>query len=194
MKSIFLLVVGLISLQCHAFIGFNLNDFSLLVGQQWKTQNTTLWSIDFQYEKYRKTCTQTNNFFGVGINHTFRNDESIFGVKLMWNPTKLKIAATRQSAIIPYLIGQFDYTKQTLNSTKVFKPGVGITGTFYYSHAPNIKASLQSTYAIPLQSYQNLYSGLVIECKIGIGINTRIHPIFKRNTENEINEEQDCLN
>lgn len=86
----------------------------------------------------------------------------------------------------PLLIGQFDFSKQSFNYIKVFRPGIGLTSTFYFNSIPNLKASLQATYAIPLQTVQTKYTGLIIECKIGIGINLRIHPIFKRNKENEV--------
>ena len=186
MKPLLFLVFFLLSLKCAAFRGFNLNDFSLLVGQQWKKQQTILWSIDFQYENYRKTCTQTKNYIGFGLNHSFRNTESTFGVKLLWNPTKFKLALNRNSALIPYLIGQLDYSKQTLKSTSVFRTGLGLTGTFCFTQLPNFKASLQATYAIPLQTYQTMYSGVIIECKVGLGINQRIYCLFRRNTENGV--------
>ncbi len=182
---------------CDAKFGWSFTDYSFLCGQQYRFGQPSLWSFEFQYDKFSKSCTRQTHYYGIGANYSYNDNQSELGIKYMWNPTFLKIMVSRSTKFYPYLFGQgnFIQTKsqdqistenKQINSYSL-KPGLGLTGNFRDYKVLSIRTYLQIGYNISYDFPQNFKNSLTLEFKMGFGINARQ---IKRNKQIDTETEQ----
>lgn len=167
---------------CEAQFGWSFKDYSLLAGQQYRLGQRALWAFEFQYDRYGRSCIEQKKYCGIGVNYSFNKSYKELGLKVMWNPTRLTILASRSTKFYPYLVGQVNYIQTNAhNSFEVenkfqtsfgFRPGLGITGNFRENKVLSIRTYLQLGYNIPFENSQNFSNSLTLELKLGFGINT----------------------
>lgn len=144
-----------------------------------------LWSVDFQYDRYSKTCINRTHYFGLGIVYAKNRNYEELGAKVMWNPTRVVLVASRTAKFYPYLFGQANYIRLIPQVNGAFngygvRPGIGITGNLRDDQLVNIRTHLQVGCTIPLDNLPTNKVSLAIELKVGLGINAKR---LKRNAE-----------
>jgi len=182
---------------CDAKFGWSYTDYSLLAGQQYRIGQRPLWSFEFQYDKFSSSCLRQTHYKGIGVSYSFNDNQTEFGLKGMWNPTRWTVLASRSTKFYPYLFGQGNFIQTKIldpitaenNQIKSYslRPGLGLTGNFREDKILSIRTYLQIGYNIPFNSSQNFKNSMTIEFKLGFGINTRR---IKRNQQKEIETEQ----
>lgn len=168
---------------CLGKFGWSFADYSILAGQQYRFGQRPLWNFELQYDKYSSSCLHQSHYFGIGLNYSFNDNQTEFGLKGMLNPTHFKIMVSRAVKFYPYLFGQgnFIQTKSfdpiTTESKQIsnygFRPGLGLTGNIREDKILSIRTSLQVGYNILLNNGQSLKNSLTLEFKVGVGINLR---------------------
>lgn len=136
--------------------------------------------FDLQYDHFSRTCTNYNGYRGLGINYSVNNGQKEFGLKAMFNPTRLSWGVTRSLRFYPYLFAQGNYTRakrqdpvtneNTTYNYFNFRPGLGIAGRYSPGKRIVLRNSLQLGYDTAVKKAQNPW---VVEVKIGIGLNMR---------------------
>lgn len=180
-----------------AKFGWSFTDYSFLAGQQYRYKIGPLWSFEFQYDRYRSSCLTQKRYLGLGANYSFNGAYNEWGLKCMWNPTRLIIMTSRTIKFYPYIFGQGNYivsknydnnTAETnLVSSYGFRPGLGLTGKIREDHALSIRTYLQVGYNIPFDSDQNFKKSISVEFKVGFALNSRK---MKRNKQSIEESEQ----
>lgn len=170
------------SLICYGSRGFSINDLSLLVGRQFRTNNQSIWGIELQFEKFSSGCVYHRQYYGFGMNYHVNSNQSEFGVKGMWNPTRRMLFINRRIFVMPYVFGQTNLIEYRSTTTinpdnQTFKgfsatPGIGLSGTRQGGKSLVIKTSIQAGYIFPFSNNSTTNSGFSFDFKIGIGINT----------------------
>ena len=176
-----------------AKFGWSFTDYSFLAGQQYRYRIGPLWSFEYQYDRYRSNCLTQKRYFGLGVNYSFNGAYKEFGLKCMWNPTRLIIMTSRTIKFYPYIFGQGNYivsknyynntAEANLVSTYGFRPGLGLTGKIREDKALSIRTYLQVGYNIPFDSDHNLKNSISVEFKVGFAINSRKMKRNKQSTE-----------
>jgi len=168
---------------CLGKFGWSFADYSILAGQQYRFGQRPLWNFELQYDKYSSSCLHQSHYFGIGLNYSFNDNQTEYGLKGMLNPTHFKIMVSRTVKFYPYLFGQGNFIQTNsldpiTNERKQigsysFRPGLGLTGNVMEDKVLNIKTSLQVGYNIPFDNTQSVKNSLTLEFKVGIGINSR---------------------
>lgn len=173
----------ILPLTCLGRSGWSFADYSILAGQQYRFGQRPLWNFELQYDKYSKSCLHQSHYFGFGLNYSFNDIQTEYGLKCMYNPTRYKIMASRTVKFYPYLFGQGNYiqTKSldpiTTENKQInkygFRSGLGLSGNIREDKVLCIRTSLQVGYNIPLENAQSFKNSLMLEFKVGVGINTK---------------------
>lgn len=197
MKKGIIILILILPMTCEAHFGWAFTDYSLLAGQQYTFGQRPLWSIEFQYDKYSRSCISRTHYHGIGLNYNFNNYQSELGIKYMWNPTHLIILVSRSAKFYPYLFAQGGFIQlkrkeQIINENKKihgynFRPGVGLTGNFRENKVLSIRIYLQLGYNILIDNSQSFKNPLALEFKLGFGINTRQ---LKKNSQIELENDE----
>ena len=189
----------ILPLTCLGKFGWSFADYSILAGQLYRFGQRPLWNFELQYDKYSKSCLHQSHYFGFGLNYSFNDIQTEYGLKGMYNPARYKIMVSRTVKFYPYLFGQGNYiqTKSvdpiTTENKQInkygFRPGLGLSGNIREDKVLCIRTSLQVGYNIPLDNAQSFKNSLTLEFKVGVGINTKR---LKRNRriEEEIEKQE----
>ena len=185
---IFLAILGPINSKAYRVWTFS--DLSFSVGQQYRFSQNPLQSYEIQYDKYFSGCRGAKYYRGIGLNYSHNKHQTEHGVKLMWNPTHLLLAISRNSKLFPYLYGQGNFNQTKLidptttnpknKNSFSLRPGFGVTGYFKVSKLLSIRTYLQMGYHLQSNILQNFKNSLTLELKVGIGINTNQFRIKRR--------------
>lgn len=177
---------------CLGKVGWTFNDYSILAGQQYRVGLRPLQNHELQYDNYSTSCTRQSHYLGLGLNYSFNDNIKEFGIKAMYNPTRINIKVTRTIKFYPYFFGQgnFIQTKYTdpisAQNKQINKyglrPGIGLSGNVRDNKVLNIRTSLQVGYNILFDNAESLKKPLTLEIKVGIGINSKK---IKRNRPKE---------
>jgi hypothetical protein len=181
LKKIIIILIISFPLTCLGKFGWRFADYSILAGQQYYYGQPSLWNLELQYDKYSKSCIHQSHYFGIGLNYSFNTNQKEFGLKFMYNPTRLKIMVSRTFKLYPYLFGQGNFiqtesiafiTNEKMQTSKYsFRPGIGLSGNIRENKILCIRTSIQAGYNIIFNNTQNTKKALTLEFKVGFGIN-----------------------
>lgn len=178
MKKPIIILLLVLSSSCYANYTWKFYDYFFHVGQQYRFNHRTLYSIDLQYDRLRKSCLNNKKYLGFGANYLFNESHQEFGVKALWNPSYFFFDMHKSFKCIPYIYseGILILDKKTNTSTeqskyhnKAIRPGLGITGIYCKHYSYNIRTSIQLGYNLNIN--QNFNNGLTLDFKIGIALN-----------------------
>jgi hypothetical protein len=116
LKKAFIILTLILPMTCDAKVGWSFTDYSLLAGQQYRLGQRPLWSFEFQYDKFIRTCIGRTHYHGIGANYSFNNNQSELGIKFMYNPTSLKIIVSRSIKFYPYYLDKATSFRQNLKT------------------------------------------------------------------------------
>jgi len=180
-KSLFLLLIFLPGIALAKF-GWYHRYLSVFYGGL-AFQGGSSPNIEIIFDKGIKSCSGRRNYYGVGLVGSFHESYTEYGIKVQFNPTYFSWAIpgwANDNRLYPYFYLQGNQKllerppeKKDLN----FRPGIGLIthmGIFPYLDGRcllALRASFQIGYTLNDQ-FTDPNSGLVIELKIGLALNT----------------------
>lgn len=181
MKKVLIILLILIPNMTYAVFGWRFKDISFLAGQQYGYNHRPLWALELQFNRFNRSCTRIEKYFGFSTNYAFMNNHYEMGVKTLWNPSNIYFRINRYTNLLPYLYGQanFSETKTQISNTNqqgisnnfIFRPGIGMTGYFNTFKAINIRTQIQFGYNMINRHSFNIKNNGTIEFKVGFGFN-----------------------
>ena len=175
---IFLLFVPVI---CFARIGWSFSSYSFLFGQQYRYNQKSIFTAELQYDFFRTSCTVRPVYYGASITYSEINNYSELGFKGMWNPTRIIIMANNILRFYPYMFTQANYFPQdqrggfTSGMRSIgnygVRTGIGLAGNFPELKILNFRCHIQLGYHQSYTISETFSNSLVVEFKIGAGIN-----------------------
>lgn len=189
MKKLFapiIIILLLLPLSSNARVGWGFSNYSLFYGGLYHLQGGYMQNVEILYDRSIRSCVSRTPHFGIGANVSFNSNYSEFGLKGLYNPTRITYWFSRNLHLFPYIYAQANYSVSNLDqqdrSYYGFRPGVGIITN-------NDRGTSMFRLLVQIGYNFNAYSkevanGLSVELKLGIGIN---HKRWKasRNTPEE---------
>jgi hypothetical protein len=191
-KPAIIIIFLLLPVFCSARIGWSFSSFSFLAGQQYRYNQKSILVAELQYDFFRTSCIERPVYYGASISYAKTNNFTEFGLKGMWNPTRRILMANNYLRFYPYMFAQANYYSQNQSDSFAsgmssignygIRSGIGITGNLPELRVLNFRYHVQVGYHQPFANTGTFANSLVVEFKVGVGINVLA---IKRNSQNK---------
>lgn len=192
MKKLGIIIIFLLApVFCCARIGWSFSSFSFLAGQQYRYNQKSILAAELQYDFFHTSCIERPVYYGASISYAQTKNFSELGLKGMWNPIRIILMANNYFRFYPYIFAQANYFSPNQSRDFVsgmssignygIRPGIGLAGNLPELRVLNFRCHVQVGYHKPFANTGTFTNSLVVEFKVGVGINVLT---IKRNSQN----------
>ncbi len=170
-----MLVLTLVPVLLLGRTGWWNQNYSILYGPAYYYENVFYHSFDFQYDSQKQSCTTGSSFKGFALSSSFDNQLQELGIRGFINPTRISFGISKSIRAFPYMYVQQNMereNKEIKKSNLNTRPGIGISGIVGFGNSITSRFQIQGGYSLN-RDYLDNGNGLVIEFKVGLGIDLR---------------------